>query len=586
MYKQSQSQNERSESTDVTLMTTIKDNSGNVVVTAKSQQKIQAGQEYFFEQTVTIQNPALWSIENPTLYTAHSTLSDGSVLDKIDTPFGVREIEFDPQKGFLLNGQQIKMKGMNLHQDGGCLGTAVPVQVWERRFHKLKELGCNAIRMSHNPPAPEVLDLCDQMGFLVIDEAFDKWKSMYYKQYFDEWWKQDLTSMLQRDRNHPCIVLWSVGNEIYEAAEPDGTERLKMLVNYVHQYEPTRLVMCAIQPVKRTSMNTSGFAQAMDVVGYNYLEPCYEAHKAEYPERIILGTECYPYFRGRRGESKDFSPVNPWYDVANHEYVVGQFLWAGIDYLGESSGWPSKGWPTGLISTCGFIKANAFFHQSVWNEKPMVRITVQYDGLDIDPGKPHWSWPKVASHWTFPELKGHVIRVETPTNCQTVELILNDKSMGVRQTEDYANSTVLWYIPYSPGKITAIGRNQDQVVDTYSLQTAAEPVAIQLDSDRKNIRADGQDIVHIEVSLVDSAGVVVPNRDQSVLFKVVGEGTLIGVDNGDLRSSESYQGPSRTTYWGRALGIVRATRQTGTSHISVSSPGLKTATVEINTKNY
>jgi len=506
----------------------------------------------------------------------------------------VRTARFDPQQGFFLNGKNMKLKGVCLHDDAGCLGTAVPERAWERRLELLREMGCNAIRMSHNPPAPEVLDLCDRMGFLVIDEAFDKWKSGYYSAHYDAWWQRDLDAMIQRDRNHPSIILWSVGNEVREQGSTEGTQRLKELVARVHETEPTRPVTYAAHPGREPMcINNNGFADAMDVVCYNYQEPWYELDKQLDPQRIVVGSECYPFWHGRSDYHTDrklhnfycdFAPVNPWYDVVQHDYVTGEFIWIGIDYLGESIGWPSKGWPNGLFDTCGFAKPRAGFHRSVWNTDPFVQIAVLDDSFDIDHGAAAWSWPKMARNWNR-TTRDVIARVQTVTNADSVELLLNGESLGTRKTADYPNATLLWYVPYRSGHLKAIAKNDGREVTTDELYTAGVPARILLKGDRSLIAADGQDIAHLEVALVDAKGVLVPNDDRKIRFDVTGSGKLAGTDNGDLRSTEPYQGNERTTRWGRCLAVVRAYRQAGEIRLTATTDGLPTSTAVIHSQD-
>lgn len=539
-------------------------------------------------QTLAVARPMLWSLEQPLLYTLRTEVIDaqnGQVLDDYTTPFGIREIRYDVDKGFFLNGVNLKLQGVCMHQDVACLGVAVPERAWHRRLLALKELGCNAIRMSHNPPAPEMLDLCDRMGFLVIDEAFDKWKTMYYAEFFNDWWERDLNAMLQRDRNLPSIIMWSVGNEVFEQGKPDGAAILTMLRDHVHKYEPTRPVSVALYPNKAEDRGgtKNAFAPLMDIVGYNYAEQWFAADRQDYPQRIIYSAEAFPYFRGSQEVNKAYDTLNPWYAVPEHDYVIGQFIWAGFDYLGESSGWPSKGWPTCPINTCGWLKASSFFHQTVWKKQPQVYIAVLNDALDIDPGKPHWNWPKSAAHWNFSDCAGEVLRVETPTNCETVQLFLNGENLGTRRAADFPNSTIQWHVAWRPGTLTAIGRNGGVNADSCSLQTAGEPTRIVMTTDCATITADGQDIAHVELYLVDARGFLVPDADQLVTFRVEGEGSLAGVDNGDMRCNESYQNPARPTYWGRCLAIVRSTRQAGKIRVIAATADLPPSTVEIKT---
>lgn len=587
-------QNEYAQTKPCSLVTTIEDPAGKDVASITSTQEIPAGGRSDIEQTVEIPSPAIWSLEQPRLYVAKTVVKEAEqTRDTYRTPFGIREARFDPQKGFILNDRSTKLKGVCLHHDGGCVGAAVPERVWERRLEILKNMGCNAIRTSHNPPAPEFLDLCDRMGFLVFDEAFDKWQAGgYYGKYFEQWWQRDLDAMILRDRNHPSIIIWSVGNEVSEQGKAEGTQILRQLTEHVRRQDPTRPVTYAAYPDRgERCVNNNDFAEALDVVGYNYQESWYEEDKKQHPNRIVLGSENCPFFRYKgaigtvRHVSQEFAPVNPWYDVAQHDWSTGQFIWSGIDYLGESSGWPSKGWCNGLIDTCGFLKARAGFHHAAWSTEPVVQIAVMDDSLDIDPGRAPWSWPKMWRGWNYPT-KDIMLRVQTFTNCRTVELIRNGTSFGERESAAYPNSTIEWYVPYLPGKLQAIGRNDvdGKPIATDQIQTAGAPAKIVLKPDRTSIATDGQDICNIEVSLVDDKGILVPHDDRQITFEVSGAGKLIGTDNGDLRSHESYKGKLRTTRWGRCLAVVQSTRTPGEISIVAKTAGLADASIKIETK--
>jgi beta-galactosidase len=407
--------------------------------------------------------------------------------------------------------------------------------------------------------------------------------SGYYKKYFDDWWQRDIDAMVLRDRNHPSIVLWSIGNETAEQNwKTGGTERLQMLKKYVHELEPTRPVTAAIRPINDKPYTRNGFVEALDVVGYNYQEQWLNEFKERFPNQIMYISEAYPYFRGRDKSYKGYIPVNPWYAVANNDFVFGQFIWAGVDYLGESSGWPSTGWPVGLFDVCMFEKPRAAFHRSIWNDEPMVRIAVADQSLDIDPGAPHWSWPFLASHWNFPQYEGHVVEVHTTTNCNSVELFLNGESLGRRKTADYCNNTIKWYVPYKAGKIEAKGYIEDDQVATYSLQTAGEPKRVNLKLDRERIAADGHDLAHVEISLLDEKGILVQSDDRKITIEVQGDGKLLGLDTGDLRRS-SYYGNSIQTYFGKALAILQSTRNAGEILINVKADGIPEETISLNT---
>lgn len=580
-------ENVSSKGENIQLQNKIFDADGKELVSSKLSVSVEQGNKKSFDQVLQVENPKLWSIENPYLYTMETSLKvNGKIVDQYKTSFGIRYLNFDSDKGFSLNGENIKLKGVCLHQDAGSLGTAVPDKSYLRRLQILKEYGCNAIRCSHNPPSPEFLDICDSLGFVVIDEAFDKWKSGYYSKYFDEWWQKDMDAMLLRDRNHPSIILWSIGNETSEQDEKseNGTNRAIMLRDYIHKVDPSRLVTAAIRPTMDRTYNKTGFAKALDVVGYNYQEPWLTNDKKQFPDRIMYISEAYPYYRGSVKAYKDYFPQNPWYDVANNDFVFGQFIWAGIDYLGESSGFPSTGWPTGLFDECMFEKPRAAFHRSVWNNQPMVKIAVADQSLNIDPGKDHWSWPNLIDHWNFPQYEGHIIEVQTITNCDSVGIWVNEKSMGKRRTSDYTNNTIVWHVPYKKGKIEAKGYNLGKEVAHFELKTAEEPFQIKLMADSEIIKADGQDLVHIAIQVLDKNGVVVPNSDRKISIEVSGAGRLIGLDNGDLRRKESFPGNTIETYFGNALATIQSNRSQGKIVLKVTSEGLTDSYLSIITR--
>ncbi len=534
-------------------------------------------------QAFFLKNPSLWSIEDPTLYTMKTVVKSGNTTrDIYTTPFGIRTIRFDKDQGFFLNEKPVKLKGMCLHQDAGSLGTAVPDRADERRLEILKEYGCNAIRCAHNQPTPEFLDMCDRMGFVVIDEAFDKWKSGYYAKYFDEWWQKDLENMILRDRNHPSIILWSIGNEVQEAwGDPEeGVARAKMLQDFVHQMEPTRPVTMAVQNGHREEI-----AGVTDVIGYNYLEARILSDRKKFPERIFLVSEELPYFSGEEGNIRSYTPYNPWNTVARHDFIAGGFIWSGVDYLGEAV-LPSRGWPNGLFDICMNEKPRAAYHRAMWNPEPSVGIAVTDASLDIDHGRDLWQWPKMASHWNFPDRYiGQMMEIRTSTNCETVELFFNDKSMGIQKTGDFTNNTILWNLPFRPGKLEARGYNNGQHVATYTLVTTKTSSKIVLSADKNIIQADGQDLSHISIRLEDEDGNRVQTDDRTLTVTLEGEGKLLGIDSGDLRRDISFSGNTLKTYFGNALAIVQSTRKPGKMYLKVKAEGMdKTYTIEIESK--
>lgn len=566
-----------------TLTTKILDPQGKVAAELSSVQPVPAESGFQLEQELVVPNPQLWSIESPQMYIARTIVRNKSgISDLYDTPFGIRRIQYDKDKGFLLNGRQVKMKGVCLHHDAGCLGAAVPVRVLQRRLEILKSIGCNAIRTSHNPPAPELLDLCDRMGFVVIDEAFDKWEGRYAR-FFADWWQTDLTDMLRRDRNHPSVVMWSVGNEVTGQGSPKFMEQLKQMVDLTHRIEPTRPVTCALFPHGASSEFIAQIAKIVDVVSCNYMEQLFEDFRRESPEVIIMASESFPYYRGEGTNIKAFVPLNPWLEAEKHDYVVGAFYWAGIDYLGEAvAGWPYHGWNCCLIDTCGFVRPVANLQKSFWTDQPMVHIAIMDDSLDVPkPVKEHWDWPKMDSHWNLTDLEGRQVKAAVFTNCSAVELFVNGKSLGIKELKDFPDKIITWMVPYEPGRIEARGLKQGRTACVHQLQTAGKPARIRLIADREKIRADGCDVSHIEVQIVDEQGIVVPAADNEIQFSLQGAGEIIGVDNGDLTSLEPYKADKRKAFHGRALVIVQSARRPGSITLKARSDGLPEAQLSL-----
>lgn len=558
---------------------------------------------------IRVENPRLWSVETPHLYTLRTVvLNDGEVVDEMTATFGIRAIEYDVDRGFLLNGEQVKMNGVCLHHAGGCVGAAVPTRVWERRLETLKAMGCNAIRTSHNPVAPEFLDLCDRMGFLVMNEAFDEWligKTRYgYHLYFDEWAQRDLTALLLRDRNHPSVVMWSVGNEIREQPRPNGYEVLQSLVETCHRLDPTRPVTLGCDNIAADSgATTLAFLEGLDIVGYNYVDRWHERRELYYsidrhdhPDWRFVGTESTSV-SGVRGEyslGRDPETVRPsystrmiqseqlWKFVRMHDYVIGDFMWTGIDYLGESR-WPSRNASSGVIDLAGFPKDGYYFYQSQWTDEPMIHIF------------PHWNWEG---------REGQVIPVLAYTNCDAIELFLNGKSYGEKRLQfprpgtsgrwnryeerpvaiTTADLHLAWDIPYEPGVLRAVGRRGRDVVCTQEIVTTGPPSALRLSVDRDRVTADGQDVAHVQVEVLDAKGHVVPVADNLVQFEVEGAGRLIGVSNGNPRDHDSFQASQRHAFNGLCLAIVQSGRQSGQIRVRAQSEGLTPDTVEVSVR--
>ena len=518
---------------------------------------------------IPIENPKLWTPESPSLYRAEILLKNKHagvppIADLVEVPFGIRDAKFDPDHGFILNGQRTILKGVCLHLDLGALGAAAFDRAIERRLEILKSMGVNALRLSHNPYSPEMLDLADRMGFIVFDEAFDKWKGFKND---GTGWKDDLRAFIERDRNHPSVVIWSVGNEVSQQGTDEGAYLYQAMRIFVETLDPTRPVTVAFHPGNPAPKHVlPKMAQFMDVAGLNYQTEAYDQHHAEFPKLAILGTESLPAytFNLRERDPKEGMktyPGNPWFAVK--DYVAGQFIWAGIAYLGESKGWSSKGWPTCPIDTAGFPNPNFYVQQSNYSEKPMVRLAVDDPTWWQTPMRLGWAWPGMAEHWNWATRGAAPLKVYTPTNAEAVELILNGKSLGEKKAADFLDRIPVWEVPFAPGTLQAVARRGGVALARFELKTAGAPARLELVPDRTGLRADGQDLLHVEVRVVDQDGTLVPDARNLVRFEVTGTAALAGVDNGDMTDTASYQAAQRETRRGRALAIVRAGRQAG-----------------------
>lgn len=539
--------------------------------------RAEAGEVVTCRSAMKVRRPALWSPEQPSLCTLVTRLRyDGGLVDEYETRFGIRRAEFRPGRGFVLNGAARKLKGVCLHHDAGAVGAAVPVAVWARRLELLKAAGCNAIRCSHNPPDPAFLDLCDASGFLVVDEAFDKWEGAFSKP--EEWWMRqtgfsatweaDLVSMLRRDRNHPSIVLWSVGNETGQPGTDQVDPWLERLVDRTRALDPTRPVSAAFvssseKEVAKKVDRIMRSAAHVDVLCVNYQEPLFPRFHARDPRTVIVASEAFLHWRATETNVHAFGLRNPWQDVVELPYVAGQFLWTGFDYLGESSSFPCRGWSSGLFDTTGRPKPGGRFHRAAWSYEPMVSLAVRTHGLGT--GEPAWSWGgyELAAHWNWPEFDRRLVEVEAQTNCETVELFVNGVSYGEKRSAEFANRAVIFLVPYAPGTLRAVGRNGGREAAVDALETTGEPAALAARADRTEIRADGRDVAFVGLELVDGAGRRVPRRDAVLDVKVTGPGRLLGLDNGDLESTESYTDGRRSTAGGFCLALVQGRREPG-----------------------
>jgi len=588
-------ENAESEAVTVALETDILDADGEVVATAGNTATVGAGEHHEFEQRLSIADPDRWTLEDPTRYVARSVVyredsgatddgdgdgDDPLPVDDYVTPFGIRTFEWTTDSGFFLNGEPVDLKGVNLHHDAGCLGAAVTERALERRLETLQELGCNAIRTAHNPPQPELLELCDRMGFLVVDEVYDKWRHVGAEDFFEEWWREDLAAMVDRDRNHPSIVLWSVGNENFDQGSDEMIDDLAMLTEATSEMDPTRPVTYGNPPwgegTEGVVENIERVADHVDVLVGNYQEHWYDDYQEAGIDLPILGSENRRFFRGAGDDPLAFVPRNPWYDVAERDDVCGQFLWPGIDYLGEARDWPSKGWPTGLIDTTGAIKPSGRFHQAAWSDEPVVSAAAVDHDRERPACRPPWSGPPLSAHWNFPDREDSqgFVNVYTFTNAEAVELYQNDELLGTQRVEDYGPRPVEWYVPYESGTLRAVAKEGGEAVDEHVLETAGDPTRIELEADRESVAADGRDLVYVEATVTDDDGVRVPRATHEVEFSVSGPGEIAGVDNGDLDSDEPWVGDTRSAYHGNCIAVVQAAREGGSLGVEATADGL------------
>ena len=578
--------------------------------------------------SLTIQNPQLWDIESPKLYRLKVQIKiSGQVVDAIEVPFGIRSFRFDANKGFFLNDKSYKLKGVNLHHAAGAVGAAVPIDVWARRFKKLKSIGCNAIRTAHNPVAPEFLDLCDQMGFVVIDEFFDEWdipkkKSLHklgdnqapdsvsrsYSADFNKWAETDLKDCIRRDRNHPSVIMWSIGNEIewthpYYSQASDAVngknkeyyklkpkfDSLKIkhaldsisggrdslfttaqkLAQWTRETDPTRPVTCG--NVLPSIGLASGYGQTVDVLGFNYRANEYDgAHKA-YPNLLIYGSE-------------NWGAWSEWKACIERDFVAGIFCWTGFAYGGESGPWPHKGLNISFFDFAGFKTPRGHFFEALWKDNPHIYMGTTPESeseFKYVPGKGfethlknewirRWAWYDIYDRWAYTD--GEKIVVQAYTNCEEAELILNGKSLGKQKLASYETDRVMkWLVPYAPGELKIMGYTDGQLVTSYTLNTPEKIAQIALSIDRDTLSANQYDVAHIEAQLLDKNGIPVTHTPTEVQFDIDGPVKLLGIDNGDAANVQGYQSDRCVSYNGKVLLLIQAKDAAGPVHITATA---------------
>lgn len=587
----------------IKLINQVIDKEGNIVTSVESIVTLTDQQNQIVTQNLDLPNPILWKLNNPYLYMMVTKIEyDNKVCDEYTTKFGIRYFYFNVETGFSLNGERIKINGVCNHHDLGCLGAAVNYRAIERQIEILKEMGINSIRTSHNPPAPELLDLCDKMGILVMDEAFDMWvkgKTEFdYSLDWNEWYKRDLSDFVIRDRNHPSVFIWSIGNEVIEQWDPKDVNASLLteeLANIVRSLDRTRPITAACNGVDPTNpLIRSG---ALDLVGLNYHLEVFENFQKNYPGKVFIATETasslatrgyydMPSDSIRRWPIKWDIPFNKgnidntcsaydncstpwgstqeetWRIIKKYDFLSGQYIWTGFDYLGEPTpySWPSRSSYFGIIDLAGFPKDTYFMYQSEWTKKDVLHIF------------PHWNWKQddIVDVWVY-------------TNCDEVELFLNDKSVGTKsKTGDELH--LMWRIPFEAGTLKAIGKSNGKTILTKEITTADEPYKIILEADRDKISADGTDLSYVTVTVLDKKNNIVPYANNLINFELSGEGKIIGVDNGCQTNHQSLKGKYINAFNGKCLVVIQSSDKSGQIKLEATSDKLKGSIITIWTK--
>ncbi|CAN5784574.1 glycoside hydrolase family 2 TIM barrel-domain containing protein [soil metagenome] len=587
--------NESPAAAEVKVVTKIMNGAGLQVAISESRKQLSSKQILEFSQDVAITSPQLWSLETPVLYSAVITIYNNEKLLSTDTShFGIRTILFDITNGFQLNGKTVKLKGGCFHHDNGPLGSKAYDRAEERKVELLKASGYNAIRCSHNPPSPAFLEACDRLGMLIIDESFDMWnygKNPYdYHLYFKDWWKKDIESMVLRDRNHPSIILWSIGNEIPERGDSLGVATAKLLADYIRGLDDTRPITSAVNGLNPDK--DPYFAQ-LDVAGYNYAaggdhgkESIYREDHARVPKRIMVGLESYP-----------LEAFGAWMDVVDNPYVIGDFVWTAFDYIGEASiGWlgyfqNQNFYPWNLafcgdIDICGWKRPQSYYRDALWMDGQLsIFVKPPVPSFVENPKRESWSkwhWLDAVSNWNWAGNENTPIEVTAYSSCATTELFLNGKSLGKKPTNRASKYMASWQVPYQPGELKVIGYDaKNKMVNNAILKTATEVTQIKLTSDRQAIKADNQDLVYITVELLDANGNRNPLADNAVEFSVDGPASIAGVGNANPRSLEGYQQPKRNAWQGRCLVILKAGKSLGKISLTANVAGMKPVSISI-----
>lgn len=580
----------------IVVETRILDPQGRNVATVRATGEAAASASLPLVVTARIPRPQAWSPESPVLYRAVSrVLADDRETDRHEQAFGVRTVRVSAARGFELNGQPLKLVGGNVHDDSGPLGTAAFDRAEERRAEQLKAAGFNAVRTAHNPPAPAFLAACDRLGLLVIEDAFDGWKRKKlahdYSQSFDEWSLRDFDAMVRRDRNHPSVVLWGVGNEPYERGAASGAEIARTLATRARELDSTRPVTAAINGMGKGGdwHATDPVFAALDVAGYNYETARHADDHARLPNRVIAFTESYI--------SETFAN---WAVVHDQPYVIGDFVWSAIDYLGESgigrvfppnetlrqhwegSHFPWHGAACGEIDFTGWRKPASHYRAIVWDRGERLFAAVRLPTPDDAPWRPtNWAPEPLLDSWTWPGHEGQALQVEVFSRYDAVRLYLNDKLLGEQPTTRAQQFKTAFAVPYAPGTLRVAGVQAGREMETFALTTADASSRIRLTADRSTLTADGQDLAFINVEITDAAGRLVPSAQDSLTYTLTGPGVLAAIGSADLTSTETYRANPRRAFQGRALVVARTQSTAGAIILTATAPGLETATVAL-----
>jgi hypothetical protein len=596
--------NTSEKNTQVTVHTSLKDNKGVSVAQADAPLLIKACVSAESFLSFTIKRPRLWSVDDPYLYRLSvSLVVNGKSIDSWSEQTGIRKPGWDADKGFFLNGKNLKLKGVCIHDDAGALGVAVPEAVWRRRLQILKETGCNSLRMSHNPHADYLYRLCDEMGFLVIDEAFDEWEAGKnkwiqgwnvgtpgkdgYHSYFSNWAQVDLRDMILRNFNHPSIIAWSIGNEIDYPNDPYSSEVLntgnnpqiygrgylpdhpsanrlgelsELLAKTVKAFDTTRPVTAALAGVVMS--NTTSYPDNLDWVGYNYQEYRYPADHAAYPKRIIYSSENNMQLRS-------------WNAVDSNDYISAQYLWTGIDYLGEAGRWPQRSNSAGLLDLAGFTKPEYYFRQSLWSDKPMVCLGVTRAPAGED--RTNRNYRRAEPNWNWKE--GDQLRVHGFTNCAEAELFVNGRSLGKKSLADFPNRIIYWDVPYTAGNLKLTGYKNRLPAAAYTIKTSGAPYALKAIVEKDKAGKTG--LNHIIIQVVDRYGIIVPEAENEIAVAVQGNASLLGLESGSPTSHENYKADKRKALRGKLLAYVMKNDKASPVTIVLGSPGLVSARVNL-----